>query len=130
MTRTERSTFPRALQKDRHVARNGFSDPNHLQKNGGGAHGWGRLDSQLDDEMGAYDDEPSLERDEEIDEAVSASSSNDTAPDKPARKQSITLTEEERQNALKIRQQALKSDGVDLGSIARSSHAVSTSPPQ
>jgi hypothetical protein len=110
MTRTERSSFPRALEKDRHDSRTGLSsDPKHIQKGGAGSHSWGSLDRELDHEIGAFDDEPGIEPDEEVEGAIA------TRPEQlPPRKSSITITDEEREEARKLRAKALK-DGKRLG---------------
>lgn len=57
MTRTARSSFPRAIYKDRSESKSGTDK--HMRKDGGGPHGWGRIsderrlenDAILDEEL-------------------------------------------------------------------------------
>ncbi|KAI0026895.1 hypothetical protein K488DRAFT_81280 [Vararia minispora EC-137] len=118
MTRTERAVSPRALMKDRSEARNGL-DP-HLRKGGAGAHNWGALGDEARYELEAlHDEEDDLDR-AARDGDVGSSPLYISSPSAP---------EEDRLAALRIRQHALKGD-VDLADIARSSAAVSSSPPR
>ncbi|GJE93067.1 hypothetical protein PsYK624_092260 [Phanerochaete sordida] len=117
MTRTERSTSPRAILKDRSVPRNAMG--HELKKDGAGPHNWGSLRLEQELEEGADFDE----RDEDEDGA--APPPEPKAKDAPPRRQSVTLTEEEKRQAADVRKNALKSPDVDLAAIARSSHAVS-----
>lgn len=143
MTRTERSQFPRALAKDRHDSRTGLNrDPHHVPKNGEGAHSWGSDSYEVDHETGAYDDDTPVP----IDEVLVRDDGDEATKPIPVRKMSQTISEEERDQARALRAKALKDGqlhlsalyfeailievytGMDLGSIARSSVGVSTSP--
>ncbi|EJD36679.1 hypothetical protein AURDEDRAFT_140010 [Auricularia subglabra TFB-10046 SS5] len=120
MTRTERASHPRALVKDRSESKSGLDK--RVQKNGAGAHGWGSLADEVEHEM--VDD---LGADSDAEPVAPAAASS--API-PVRRSSGEPTEEEKEAARKVRQQALKDGQVDLGSIARTSAAVSHSPPK
>ncbi|KAH9973990.1 hypothetical protein BGW80DRAFT_197017 [Lactifluus volemus] len=125
MTRTERSHSLRALIKDRSEARNGMDSS--LPKGGGGAHNWGSLDSELRYENEAIADEAD-ELEDEIDDTAAP---NQRAKKSTAMRRTSSVTDEDRENAIKIRKNALKSNGeIDLAAIARSSVAVSGSPPK
>lgn len=119
MTRTERAVSPRALLKDRSEARNGLDTG--LRKGGAGAHNWGALNDEARFEREGADDEESEPRDEE------GARRRDK---KNAERRTSSVTEEDRENALKIRKNALKDGVIDLAAIARSSVAVSSSPPR
>ncbi|KAJ8082123.1 hypothetical protein PM082_007970 [Marasmius tenuissimus] len=121
MTRTERSAFPRAVNRDRSLSKSGLE--RSLRKDGGGAHNWGRLEDELDHEYGALDDD--IREDEE------ASSSSSDAADKPVIvSPSSSMTEQEVEAAKQFRKHAFKKGEIDLASIARTSNAASTSPPK
>ncbi|EIN14589.1 hypothetical protein PUNSTDRAFT_49326 [Punctularia strigosozonata HHB-11173 SS5] len=120
MTRTERSAFPRAVAKDRHEPKNGIDK--HIPKNGTGGHNWGNPAKEYELEAQAFEDEQ-LEFDPDVIHPKSG-------VERRAERASVSsLSQEERDNAVKFRKNALKADGIDLGSIARTSAAVSTSPP-
>ncbi|KAF8888851.1 hypothetical protein BD779DRAFT_1522920 [Infundibulicybe gibba] len=121
MTRTERSAFPRAIIKDRSESRSGLDKS--VRKNGGGPHNWGNLSDERELEYAAMDDEEL----EFVKEDDTSSSSSEPA-EGPARSNS-TLTDEEIATAKKLRKNAFKSGDLDLSAIARTSSAVSTSPP-
>ena len=60
MTRTERSTSPRAIIKDRSLPRNAMGQ--ELKKDGAGPHNWGSLRLEQELEEGAdYDEQRELE---------------------------------------------------------------------
>jgi len=122
MTRTERSHSLRALIKDRSEARNGMD--NSVPKGGAGGHNWGSLDSELEYANAAIADEAA-----EFDDEGGASNSQ---PKKsPVVRRTSSVTDEDLENAIKIRKNALKSNGeINLADIARSSAAVSGSPPK
>ncbi|KAF6751089.1 hypothetical protein DFP72DRAFT_1071639 [Ephemerocybe angulata] len=118
MTRTARSSFPRAIQRDRSQARNGL-DPG-IRKNGAGSHNWGSLseeerleDAALHDENVEHEDVPAAQ---DVVEDVEFKAT-------PAR------SEDELKEARKLRKNAFHKKNVDLSAIARSSAAASTSPP-
>ncbi|KZT71535.1 hypothetical protein DAEQUDRAFT_724052 [Daedalea quercina L-15889] len=119
MTRTERSAYPHALIKDRSVSKNGMDT--RTPKGGAGGHNWGNLSRERDlEEAASYD-----EQDDFVSEGREV-----PAPPRPATaRRASQLTEEELQQALELRKKAAHSNDVDLGSIARSSAAVSHSPP-
>jgi len=117
MTRTERSHSLRALAKDRSEARNGMSGL--VPKGGAGAHNWGSI----------YDNENYAIADEEFEDQATGVGASEPQQ-KPIVRRTSSVTDEDRENALKVRKNALKSNGqVDLVDIARSSVAVSGSPP-
>ena len=125
MTRTERSQSLRALIKDRSEARNGMD--NSLPKGGAGGHNWGTPGSKYDYESAALDDEGAELEDQagevggkrrlaDVRLRPSVLTPHPTAPNSqpkkavPARRTS-SVTDEDRENALKIRKNALKSNG-------------------
>jgi len=55
MTRTERSSHPRALNKDRSENKSGLKSG--LRKSGAGAHNWGAYDDELEHEQDLLDQE-------------------------------------------------------------------------
>jgi len=117
MTRTERSTFPKAISKDRSESKSGMDKS--LRKHGAGTHNWGSLADEAQLEYGAIDDEETemnAEREDSVDK-----------PDMERRATSAAV--EDRDNARAFRRRALSKDGIDLSAIARTSSAVSSSPP-
>ncbi|PCH40924.1 hypothetical protein WOLCODRAFT_24360 [Wolfiporia cocos MD-104 SS10] len=121
MTRTERATYPRAITKDRSEAKNAMDK--HIPKRGAGPHNWGDLRHERDFvEAATYDEE-----DEFQDAGVDRSRESVERP--TAARRTSSLTEEELMQAREFRKRALKSPDVDLSSIARTSAAVSVSPP-
>ncbi|KAI0314681.1 hypothetical protein OF83DRAFT_1267203 [Amylostereum chailletii] len=128
MTRTERSLSPRALLKDRSEARNGYDSS--MRKGGAGAHNWGSLEDEARYEDEAFED-GAAEFAEEGGQRAKAQAQDTETATKPVPVRRVSgATEEEREQALKVRQNALKGNNIDLGSIARSSVAVSGSPPR
>ncbi|CAE6448332.1 unnamed protein product [Rhizoctonia solani] len=121
MTRTERATYPRAVNKDRSEARNGMD---RSLKKGGAAGGWGTIDDEI--AVGQDDYERDEGRDEVRDDLTNSSTSG-KSPEIP-RRSSITMTDEERRGAKDFRAHALKDGETDLAAIARTSSAASTSP--
>ncbi|THG96514.1 hypothetical protein EW026_g5331 [Hermanssonia centrifuga] len=120
MTRTERATSPHAIIKDRSQSRTGID--RHTPKGGAGPHNWGSLLQERDLEEGAlYDEEREFE--------ASAGANETAVPTREHRSSSVSVTEEDRERALQFRKNALKSGDVDLSAIARTSAAVSVSPP-
>ncbi|KZT05594.1 uncharacterized protein LAESUDRAFT_813407 [Laetiporus sulphureus 93-53] len=119
MTRTERASYPRAIIKDRSEAKNAMDK--HIPKGGAGAHNWGDVQHEHE-----YEEEGSLDEDAEREE----SGARPPAEQRPTpERRTSSLTEEELQKAREFRKKALKSEGVDLAAIARTSAAVSLSPP-
>jgi len=125
MTRTERSQSLRALLKDRSEARNGMDSS--VPKGGAGAYNWGSIDSEFDYENAALADEAA-----EFDDQAEEAGAPKPQPKEPATvRRTSSVTDEDRENAIKIRKIALKSNGeISLADIARSSVAVSASPPK
>ncbi|KAF4613257.1 hypothetical protein D9613_010969 [Agrocybe pediades] len=137
MTRTSRATYPRALVKDAHESRSGLD--NGLRKQGAGHHNWGSLADERDLETQALDDENVEEEEDTTTGAAASASANaersrslSPSQGKPELPRSTSgMTEEEIEKARQLRKNAFKKSGdIDLGSIARSSVAVSTSPSQ
>ncbi|KAF9552738.1 hypothetical protein CPC08DRAFT_621390, partial [Agrocybe pediades] len=129
MTRTARATYPRALVKDAHESRSGLD--NGLRKQGAGHHNWGSLADERDLETQALDDENVEEEEDTTTGAAASASANAerSSQGKPELTRSTSgMTEEEIEKARQLRKNAFKKSDIDLGSIARSSVAVSTSP--
>ncbi|EGO01155.1 hypothetical protein SERLA73DRAFT_179248 [Serpula lacrymans var. lacrymans S7.3] len=122
MTRTERSVFPRAAVRDRSESKSGLDKS--LRKNGGGYHNWGSLADE------GYLEAAALE-DEQRDLAeVTAGQPKVAESKKPTTdRRGSSFTEAERESARQFRKMALKGEDIDLSAIARTSSAVSTSPP-
>ncbi|KIK80564.1 hypothetical protein PAXRUDRAFT_833455 [Paxillus rubicundulus Ve08.2h10] len=121
MTRTERATFPRALVRDRSESKSGLDKS--LRKGGNGHHNWGSLANETYHET-AFEDETE-------DLAEDGNKKGVEKPETPmVERRSNSLTEEERQLARNFRKNALKGREIDLSAIARTSHAVSVSPPR
>ncbi|KAF8480091.1 hypothetical protein DFH94DRAFT_740247, partial [Russula ochroleuca] len=120
MTRTERSHSLRALAKDRSEARNGMDTS--VPKGGAGAHNWGSLNAEF-----AIESEAMLDENAEFEDQAAGAS--ELQPNKPtAVRRTSSVTDEDRENAIKVRKNAFKSNGgIDLVEIARSSVAVSGS---
>ncbi|KAE9410066.1 hypothetical protein BT96DRAFT_931535 [Gymnopus androsaceus JB14] len=117
MTRTARATYPRAALKDRSQSRSGLDKS--LKKNGAGKGNWGTLgDVGYDEEF--YEEEAS----ENL--SVSEEGSEASSPLEP--KPSM-LDGKDVEAARAFRKRAL-SGTVDLSTIARTSVAVSGSPPK
>ncbi|THV05768.1 hypothetical protein K435DRAFT_773692 [Dendrothele bispora CBS 962.96] len=126
MTRTARAISPRAIIKDRSLNRSGLD--RNLRKEGGGQHNWGRPE----DELAALEDEQFEfeEYENELkDDDSSSNGSEGAAETKPRKVSNAGFTEEELAAAKAIRKKGFKGE-VDLGAIARSSNAVSSSPPK
>ncbi|TFY73660.1 hypothetical protein EWM64_g10353 [Hericium alpestre] len=129
MTRTNRSTSPRAIIKDRSEPRTGLDSS--MRKGGAGAHNWGSINEELRFEKEALGDEAQELEEEEAGAGTSVSPAAREKAEKAARKRSPSVSEEEREQALNVRKNALKSGKeIDLGTIARTSRAVSSSPPK
>jgi len=126
MTRTARSSFPRAIVKDRSESKSGHDK--RIRKDGGGPHGWGRLADEKELESAALYDEQ-LEFNEEAISGQVKMARDAGSPGRIQRTVSTSSTsEEDLESARKFRKNALKGDGIDLAAIARTSAAVSTSP--
>ncbi|KAH7928355.1 hypothetical protein BV22DRAFT_1192907 [Leucogyrophana mollusca] len=119
MTRTERSAFPRALVRDRSESKSGLDKS--IRKNGGGQHNWGSLADE------GYLEAAGLEDEQNEFAEVAAQPDVDRKP--TMERKTSSISEEERQDARKFRKGALKGQDIDLSAIARTSAAVSISPP-
>jgi hypothetical protein len=123
MTRTERATSPRAMMKDRSEPRNGMG--RDMAKGGAGPHNWGSLINERELEDTAREDEE-RELEEEGSEyehsqpmdacsmccpVSTAPLETETTPAAP-RKTSVSMTDEEKAQAAKVRKNALK-DGSE-----------------
>ncbi|THH32875.1 hypothetical protein EUX98_g1341 [Antrodiella citrinella] len=117
MTRTERATFPRAIIKDRAESRSGMDKS--TPKQGAGPHNWGSLIDERELEDGAdYDEVRELEE----------TGIRKSSPPAIERRTS-SVSEEDREKAREFRKHALKTGELDLSAIARTSSAMSASPP-
>ncbi|KAI0672157.1 hypothetical protein C8Q78DRAFT_1077719 [Trametes maxima] len=123
MTRTARSAYPSAIAKDRSEAKNGMDK--HIPKGGAGPHNWGRLEDEYELESAALEDEQ-----DDFEETTGKASVNHDAERPKTERRGSSLTPEEVQQGLEFRKNALKSPFTDLGSIARTAPAISTSPSQ
>ncbi|KAI0366526.1 hypothetical protein BV20DRAFT_1115260 [Pilatotrama ljubarskyi] len=123
MTRTARASYPSAIAKDRSEAKNGMDK--HIPKDGAGPHNWGRLEDEYELESAALEDEQA-----EFEEATGQVSVNHDAERPKTERRGSSLSPEEIQQGLEFRKKALKSPDVDLGAIARTAPAISTSPNQ
>jgi len=129
MTRTERNTSKHAIIRDRSVSKNGHdkSDP----KGGAGKHNWGSYTDEQELEFQANLDNDGFDRDEESTRELSEAVQERKEPQIDGslnERQESGVSEEEREEARQFRHKAFKK-GADLNSIARTSAAVSTSPP-
>ncbi|KAF8625071.1 hypothetical protein AX15_005553 [Amanita polypyramis BW_CC] len=126
MTRTERASYPRAIMRDRSLSRSGLGP--QIRKGGAGRHNWGDLEYQaLGDEERELEELPEEEKLDEETQSESKMRQKDT--EKPGlNRTGSSMSEEELQQAMNIRKNALKKD-IDLATIARTSSAVSSSPP-
>ncbi|KAE9410068.1 hypothetical protein BT96DRAFT_912930 [Gymnopus androsaceus JB14] len=122
MTRTARAAFPRAIVKDRQ-SRSGLK--NDMKKQGAGTHNWGKLGDITDAselEYGEYDSEGELTE-------ISSSIGSDASLPAPRKRSSSVPSEKEIEVAKQLRKNALNG-GADLATIARTSVALSSSPPK
>ncbi|EJU01229.1 hypothetical protein DACRYDRAFT_22448 [Dacryopinax primogenitus] len=123
MTRTQRSTDPHALIKDRSEARNGLDKS--MKKQGGGPHSWGSLKDEARLELEA-------DEDERFEEDLGQDASRQE-PLSPKTVQPGEFTEEEERvktEAINIRTGIKNGGPLDLNAIAQTSVAVSGSPPR
>ncbi|KAK7021891.1 hypothetical protein VNI00_017180 [Paramarasmius palmivorus] len=129
MTRTERAAYPRAVMRDRSLSRSGLEKG--IRKEGGGAHNWGRLEDELELEYAALDDEQLELEEERVTSPSGSSASADSGLEKTAPlSPNSSMSEAEIEAAKQFRKNALKKGQVDLAAIARTSNAVSSSPPK
>jgi len=126
MTRTARSTFPRALVKDRSESKSGHRDDKHIRKDGAGAHGWGSIADERRLEDAALNDEQHEFYEEYLDEAMHTE--KPYGLERTASISSASGDSDQLESAKEFRKHALKSKGIDLAAIARTSAAVSISP--
>ncbi|KAI0761347.1 hypothetical protein BD413DRAFT_617084 [Trametes elegans] len=123
MTRTARAAYPSAINKDRSEAKNGMDK--HIPKGGAGPHNWGRLEDEYQLESAALDDEEA-----DFEETTGKVSVNHDAERPKGERRGSDLSPEEIKQGIEFRKKALKSPDVDLGSIARTAPAISSSPNQ
>ncbi|KAG6818567.1 hypothetical protein H0H93_003940 [Arthromyces matolae] len=124
MTRTARSSTLRAIKRDRSESKSGLDKS--IRKNGAGPHNWGNIADERALELAAMDDEEfEVEMEESASSDTLSSSSESLEDKKPGFQRS--LSNEELESARKFRKGALKTTGLDLSAIARTSSAV-TSP--
>ncbi|KIK67850.1 hypothetical protein GYMLUDRAFT_36634 [Collybiopsis luxurians FD-317 M1] len=121
MTRTARATYPRAVNKDRSQSRSGLG--NDMKKGGAGSHNWGKLGEV---EYDGYDEEFD---EQDAENTASASVSEAGSEASSSEHKNSTSDEKDIEAAKAFRKRAL-SGTVDLSSIARTSVAVSSSPPK
>ncbi|KAJ6588107.1 hypothetical protein B0H19DRAFT_1098022 [Mycena capillaripes] len=129
MTRTSRSASLRSILKDRSENKTGISS--NMRKNGAGAHNWGSLENERDLEFAGIDD-GQQELDEELEDDADSQSAHSDEPasyKKASSSPVLELSEEDIATARKLRTNAFAA-GVDLSAIARTSAAVSGSPPK
>ncbi|KAM6501217.1 hypothetical protein JOM56_004231 [Amanita muscaria] len=127
MTRTERASYPRAVIRDRSMSRTGLD--NHIRKGGAGRHNWGGIQDEPKLELEALSDEE-RELAEENEGSIPNGDARGQDNKKPIlSKSTSSLSAEELQAAKTIRKNALKKKDIDLATIARTSSAVSSSPP-
>ncbi|KAJ7291536.1 hypothetical protein C8J57DRAFT_1273350 [Mycena rebaudengoi] len=129
MTRTARSTSFRSVMKDRSESKNGLD--NSIRKNGGGAHNWGSLENERDLELSGYED-GQQELDEDSSTRLEDDDDSRSGHSEPSKVSSPVLERSDEDIALakKMRTNAFKHEGVDLVAIARTSAAISASPPR
>ncbi|KAF8499478.1 hypothetical protein BU17DRAFT_102756 [Hysterangium stoloniferum] len=134
MTRTERNITKRAILRDRSESKSGLDKSD--RKGGAGAHNWGALNDEKDLELLAKEDneDEELSVDEEDTSVLAEAGPPDQSlshdgslNERRASASAVGLNDQEWQEARQFRAKALK-DGSDLGAIARTSAAVSTSP--
>ncbi|KAF8975888.1 hypothetical protein BDQ17DRAFT_1385211 [Cyathus striatus] len=129
MTRTERAAYPRAIIRDRSSSRSGL-DPS-IRKNGAGGHNWGSIADERVLESSALQDEGMILEEDKVSNDIATTveaAGNERRPE-VQRANSNGPSDEEVQKARKYRKGALKGQNIDLAKIARTSAALSTSPP-
>jgi len=126
MTRTERSTSPRAILKDRTESKSGFNKS--LRKQGAGGHNWGSLRDELDHEREALEDNGQLDDADELN--VDANADIRPSFDAPTDidKTNAVMSEDDVQKAREFREQGLNGE-VTLGDIARTSAGATSEHP-
>jgi len=130
MTRTERSTSPRAVLKDRSESKSGFDKS--LRKGGAGAHNWGSIRDELDLERDALEDE---EFDtEELGVSNKLNAAVRPSVDVPSEDEIFDKTNgatgaDDAEKAREYRANALKGKDIDLASVARTSAGARSEPP-
>jgi len=125
MTRTARAAFPRAIIKDRSQSRSGLKK--EMKKGGAGGHNWGKLGEVNDEdelEYGRYDSEGETEISSSFGSTIS-----DVSQATPRKRSSSVPNDKDIEAAKQLRKHAFDA-GVDLATIARSSVALSSSPPK
>jgi len=133
--------------KDRH-SRTGIAHKNEFDRKGGaGAHNWGSFNQEeslaYQGDMDAQLESAMFPEDEDEGDNAKASAADETgkspadsmaslesrgAPGNSGGRRMSQVSDQERAEALRYREGALKQKGVDLASIARTSYGVATSP--
>ncbi|KAH8107499.1 hypothetical protein DFH11DRAFT_1636745 [Phellopilus nigrolimitatus] len=127
MTRTERSTSPRAILKDRSESRSGYDKS--LRKGGAGPHNWGSMRNELELERYALEDaELDTEELGAVTEPNAAVRPSVDGPVESSLERSVA-SEDELEKAREFRARGLKGN-IDLAAIARTSAGASSSPPK
>lgn len=128
--------------RDRH-SRTGLNKSEFARKGGAGPHNWGsfteeernvydgNMDAQLETAM--FDDGTDADRTEDAAETPASDDKVEDLPEReapaPPQRRMSQVSDQERADALRYREGGLKQNGVDLASIARSSHGIAQSPP-
>ncbi|KLO08775.1 hypothetical protein SCHPADRAFT_908368 [Schizopora paradoxa] len=118
MTRTERSTSPRAIMKDRTESKSGYDKS--LRKGGAGSHNWGSLEDELKHEYEALEDEGVEDADELDVDANAAPVGID--------KTNTVLSDDDVKKAREFREQGLDGE-ANLSDIARTSAGATSENP-
>jgi len=135
MTRTARASYPRAIVKDRSLSRTGLDRSVH--KHGAGQHNWGSILDHTksfdfdDGENDIQEDSDEFQLADDTSSSVGTADSTDVSPDGTRKRAaSINVTEDDRARALQFRKGSFSRNDIDLAAIARTSAAVSSSPPR
>ncbi|KAF8624655.1 hypothetical protein AX17_006986 [Amanita inopinata Kibby_2008] len=127
MTRTARAAYPRAIIRDRSESKSGLDSS--LRKGGAGRHNWGGIADERELEYAAMNDDMEFAEEGQEQGVKSTSAPSDEGKKPDIRRSTSSLSQEELKSAKDFRKNALKSKNIDLAAIARTSSAVSTSPP-
>jgi len=134
MTRTARASYPRAIAKDRSLSRTGLDRSIH--KHGAGQHNWGSILDHTkrydfdEEENDIPEDSDEFQWTDDTSSSVDTADSTDVSPGGTRnRAASINVTEDDRTRALQFRKGSFSRNDIDLAAIARTSAAVSSSPP-
>jgi len=133
MTRTARSTYPRALRKDRSESKSGLDKS--IKKNGAGAHSWGSIltdpaTGPLDEDEYTSDEAESQDQVSNMSFPTTGNVSNMEGDKKTRDRSASNVSVEDVLNAREFRKRVFSNSDapVDLSLIARTSVAASNSP--